>query len=78
MYVPGGDYDAYVESHVRRLEALRRAGIVERIDPDRWLIPAEFKAPSGIGNASRIPRLEQTLRRHHSPTDRSVHHRHAW
>jgi hypothetical protein len=27
--VPGGDYDAYVESHVRQLEALRRAGIVE-------------------------------------------------
>jgi type IV secretory pathway VirD2 relaxase len=24
--VPGGDYNAYVESHVRRLEALRRAG----------------------------------------------------
>ncbi len=32
--VPAGDYDAYVESHVRRLEALRRTGIVERIDAD--------------------------------------------
>lgn len=42
--VPGGDYDAYVESHVRRLEALRRAGIVERIDADRWLIPDGFEA----------------------------------
>jgi type IV secretory pathway VirD2 relaxase len=42
--VPGGDYDAYVESHVRRLEALRRAGIVERIDADRWLIPEGFEA----------------------------------
>jgi hypothetical protein len=41
--VPGGDYDAYVESHVRRLEALRRAGIVERIDADRWLIPDGFE-----------------------------------
>jgi hypothetical protein len=29
--VPRGNYDVYVESHVRRLEALRRAGIVERI-----------------------------------------------
>src|SRR5690606_10818922 len=28
--VPGGDYEGYVDSHVRRLEALRRAGIVER------------------------------------------------
>ena len=42
--VPGGDYDAYVESHVRRLEALRRAGIVERIDADRWLIKDGFEA----------------------------------
>jgi type IV secretory pathway VirD2 relaxase len=42
--VSGGDYDAYVESHVRRLEALRRAGIVERIDADRWLIPEGFEA----------------------------------
>ncbi len=25
--------------HVRRLEALRRAGIVERIDADRWRVP---------------------------------------
>ncbi|WP_374941709.1 DUF3363 domain-containing protein, partial [Escherichia coli] len=30
--VPGGDYEGYVDAHVRRLEALRRAGIVERID----------------------------------------------
>ena len=44
MRVPGGDYDAYVESHVRRLEALRHAGIVERIDADRWLIPDGFEA----------------------------------
>jgi Protein of unknown function (DUF3363) len=42
--VPGGDYDAYVESHVRRLEALRRAGIVERVDADRWRIPDGFEA----------------------------------
>ncbi len=42
--VPGGDYDAYVSAHVRRLEALRRAGIVERADADRWLIPEDFEA----------------------------------
>ncbi|MGS0257885.1 DUF3363 domain-containing protein, partial [Escherichia coli] len=34
--VPGGDYEGYVDAHVRRLEALRRAGIVERIDADQW------------------------------------------
>ena len=40
--VPGRDYDVYVTSHVRRLEALRRAGIAERIDADQWRIPDDF------------------------------------
>jgi type IV secretory pathway VirD2 relaxase len=39
---PGADADAFVDSHVRRLEALRRAGIVERHGPDRWGVPADF------------------------------------
>ena len=51
--VPGGDYDAYVESHVRRLEALRRAGIVERADADRWLIPADLEARAQAYDASQ-------------------------
>jgi type IV secretory pathway VirD2 relaxase len=51
--VPGGDYDAYVESHVRRLEALRRAGIVERIDADRWHIPDGFEARAQTYDASQ-------------------------
>ncbi|MDO8972402.1 DUF3363 domain-containing protein [Reyranella sp.] len=38
----GGDPSAYVGSHVRRLEALRRAGHVERIDKDQWRIPADL------------------------------------
>ena len=38
----GGDPAAYVRSHVRRLEALRRARHVERIDADQWRIPAEL------------------------------------
>jgi hypothetical protein len=42
--VPGDDYDGYIESHIRRLEALRRAGIVERINADHWSIPADYKA----------------------------------
>ncbi|ATN34383.1 hypothetical protein ACO34A_11270 [Rhizobium sp. ACO-34A] len=42
--VPGGDYEGYVDAHVRRLEALRRAGIVERIDADRWRIPEDFES----------------------------------
>lgn len=51
--VPGGDYEANVESHVRRLEALRRAGIVERIDADRWRIPDGFEALADAGQGGR-------------------------
>ena len=51
--VPGGDYDAYVGAHVRRLEALRRAGIVERADADRWLIPEDFEARAAAYEATR-------------------------
>src|SRR5467141_1769293 len=38
----GGDPEAFVRSHVRRLEALRRAGQVERIDADQWLVPPDL------------------------------------
>ncbi len=38
----GGDPDAFVRSHVRRLEALRRAGHAERIDADHWRVPADL------------------------------------
>lgn len=38
----GGDPEAYIRSHVRRLEALRRAGHVERIDADHWKIPKDI------------------------------------
>ncbi|MGY2849144.1 type IV secretory pathway VirD2 relaxase [Bradyrhizobium sp. USDA 4509] len=37
-----GDPDAFIRSHVRRLEALRRAGHVERIDADHWKIPHDI------------------------------------
>ncbi len=38
----GGDPEAFVRSHVRRLEALRRAGHAERLDADRWRVPADL------------------------------------
>ena len=38
----GGDPEAFVNSHVRRLEALRRAGHAERIDTDHWRVPADL------------------------------------
>jgi type IV secretory pathway VirD2 relaxase len=36
------DPEAFVRSHVRRLEALRRAGLVERIDADHWKVPKDI------------------------------------
>src|ERR1700730_6971574 len=40
----GGDPAAFVRSHVRRLEALRRAGHVEVVDADQWRIPVDLPA----------------------------------
>jgi type IV secretory pathway VirD2 relaxase len=51
--VPGGDADSYVRSHVRRLEALRRAGIVERVDADHWRIPEDFASRAAGYDAQR-------------------------
>ena len=45
----------YVEAHVRRLEALRRAGIVERLDPDRWRIPDDFEQRAAAYEVRRGP-----------------------
>jgi type IV secretory pathway VirD2 relaxase len=38
----GKDPEAFIRSHVRRLEALRRAGHVERIDADHWKVPNDI------------------------------------
>jgi type IV secretory pathway VirD2 relaxase len=38
----GKDPEAFVRSHVRRLEALRRAGLVQRIDADHWKVPKDI------------------------------------
>jgi hypothetical protein len=40
----GGDPEAFVRSHARRLEALRRAGHAERVDADHWRVPADLPA----------------------------------
>ena len=36
------DPELFVKAHVRRLEALRRAGIVERIHAEHWTVPADL------------------------------------
>jgi hypothetical protein len=50
---PGRDPAAVVETHVRRLEALRRAKIVTRLDADRWHIPDGFLGKAAAHEASR-------------------------
>lgn len=39
---PGASAEELVETHVRRLEALRRAGVVGRWSEDAWSIPKDF------------------------------------
>ncbi len=51
--VPGGDYEGFADAHVRRLEALRRAGIAERIDADQWRIPQDFEARAAAHDAGQ-------------------------
>ena len=55
--VPGGNYDGYIESHVRRLEALRRARVVERLDADRWSIPGDYQARAAAYDAAQSRRM---------------------
>jgi len=57
LRVPGGDYESYIQSHVRRLEALRRVGIVERIDGDHWRIPGDFEKRATDYDAQRRGRM---------------------
>lgn len=68
------DPDDFVRSHVRRLEALRRAGIVERIDAERWTVPADLPERGlaydrqRFGTSLRIDELSRLS------LDRQVHH----
>ncbi|MER9064736.1 DUF3363 domain-containing protein [Mesorhizobium sp. M0698] len=57
----GKDPDASVRFHVRRLEALRRAGHVERIDEDHWRIPKDL-AERGIAHDARNRGKDFTIR----------------
>jgi type IV secretory pathway VirD2 relaxase len=68
------DADAYVRSHVRRLEALRRAGIVERIHAEHWTVPADLPERGLAYDRQRFgsgPRIDELS---HMPLDRQVRH----
>ena len=52
---PGGNFHgAEVERHVRRLEALRRAGIVERLSEGVWKVPANLPERGRQHDARRL------------------------
>lgn len=72
--MPRIDHERHVKAHVRRLEALRRTGIVERLDDDRWTIPADLPERGLAHDRQRFgkgPRIE-TLS--DLPLDRQVRH----
>jgi hypothetical protein len=49
-----GDAGEIVAAHVRRLEALRRAGIVERIADGVWRVPSDLVARGGSYDRQRL------------------------
>jgi type IV secretory pathway VirD2 relaxase len=58
---PGTNADDLVESHVRRLEALRRAKVVERLDADHWSVPGDFLARAEAYEATQGRRAQVRL-----------------
>ena len=68
------DPDRFVQAHVRRLEALRRAGIVERVHAEHWTIPADLPERGLAYDIKRHgsgPRIDELS---HLPLDRQVGH----
>lgn len=60
----GLDPQAYVQAHVRRLEALRRAGVVERTGEGVWRIPDNFMERARAYDAGRAGGATITVRSH--------------
>ena len=61
---PGDDPDGYVGAHVRRLEALRRAGVVERLGDGAWRVPTDFLDRAAAFEAERSGGATVELRSH--------------
>jgi hypothetical protein len=54
MPLAGRDPEAIVEAHVRRLEALRRAFIVERMEEGLWRVPDDLPARGQLYDRERL------------------------
>ena len=59
---PGRDPEKFVEAHVRRLEALRRAGIVERLKEGVWRVPQDLVDRGRAYDARRSPGVRVEVR----------------
>jgi type IV secretory pathway VirD2 relaxase len=58
------DPEAFVAAHVRRLEALRRAGIVERLQEGVWRVPADLPEQGRRYDRKRLTGASVELRSH--------------
>jgi len=65
------DPESTVEVHVRRLEALRRAGIVERVADGVWRVPPDLMQRAQRHDAQKATRVTIELRSH-MPIDQQV------
>jgi len=61
---PERDPTELVDAHVRRLEALRRAGIVERVADGVWRVPADLAEQGRRYDAQRLDGAAVELRSH--------------
>jgi type IV secretory pathway VirD2 relaxase len=68
---PGGDPERFVEAHVRRLEALRRAGIVERLEEGVWRVPKDLVEGGRAYDARRAGGVHVEVRSY-LPIERQV------
>lgn len=62
--VPGRDPQEVVAAHVRRLEALRRAGVVERVAEGLWKIPNDLPERGRQYDALRLGGVTVELKSH--------------
>jgi type IV secretory pathway VirD2 relaxase len=68
---PGRDPEAFVEAHVRRLEALRRAHIVERLEEGVWRVPKDLVERGRAYDARRSGSIQVEVRSY-VPIERQV------
>ncbi|NYT25951.1 relaxase/mobilization nuclease and DUF3363 domain-containing protein [Alcaligenaceae bacterium] len=68
---PGRDPQEVVASHVRRLEALRRAGIVERVAEGLWKVPDDLPERGRQYDVQRLGGVSVELKTH-PPIERQI------